>query len=255
MPAWRMQMAYAWRPGPGRIELRYVGSRGQREDFFMWRCTPEGSMPSVAAVSPLLGWYEREIADLFGIEFRGHPEPVRLVLHQGVRPVRPPFDPDYPPDARLPFEPTNGGLPEVDSQDVQRLPFGPVRADVVESAEMIFLYVGEHIIHYHPQLFFKHRGMEKRFERRSLAHAVALAERVSGVGSFCHALAFCQAVEQASGCTVPLRARLLRSLLAELERLYNHLHNSDISRTRRRSRSARPKASCSKRGQSRSLAG
>ncbi|HEY5225898.1 MAG TPA: nickel-dependent hydrogenase large subunit, partial [Methylovirgula sp.] len=132
--------------------------------------------------------------------------------------------PAYPADVIMPFEAADGGLPEVDNPDVQRLPFGPVRADVVESAEFIFFYVGEHILHYHPQLFFKHRGMEKRFEGRSLSSATILAERVSGVGSFSHALAFCQAVEFAAGCEVPRRARMLRSLLAELERLYNHLH-------------------------------
>lgn len=221
----RMQMAYAWYPTPGRIELRYVGSRGQKEDFFMWRCTPHGTeVPSVAPISPLLGWYEREISDLFGITFRGHPEPKRLVLHNGAQPHVPPFDPSYPHDAELPFEAEASGLPEIEDPDVQLLPFGPVRADVVESVELIFLYVGEHILHLHPQLFFKHRGMEKRFEGRSLAHATLLAERVSGVGSFAHALAFCQAVEQAAGCVVPPRARMLRSLLAELERLYNHLH-------------------------------
>ncbi len=220
----RMQVVYAWYPAPGRLELRYVASRGQTDDFFMWRCTPHGPMPSAAPVSPLLGWYEREITDLYGLEFRGHPEPRRLVLQQGAHPVRPPFDPAYPPDALLPFEPEEGGLPEIDSPDVQRLPFGPVRADVVESVELVFLYVGEHILHFQPQLFFKHRGMEKRFEGCPLPHGTALAERVSGVGSFAHALAFCQAVEQAAGCVVPPRARMLRSLLAELERLYNHLH-------------------------------
>jgi len=221
----RMQMAYAWYAGPGQVELRYVGSRGQKEDFFMWRCVPHGrSVPSVAAISPLLGWHEREITDLFGIEFAGHPEPNRLVLHEGVRPIMPPFQPTYPVDTMLPFEPADSDLPEIAGPDVQRLPFGPVRADVLESAELIFLYVGEHILHLHPQLFFKHRGMEKRFEGRPLASAVVLAERVSGVGSFAHALAFCQAVEQAAGCIVPPRARMLRSLLAELERLYNHLH-------------------------------
>ncbi len=47
---------------------------------------------------------------------------------------------------------------------MQLLPFGPVRADVVESGEFLFFYVGEAILHYHPRLFFKHRGMEKRFE-------------------------------------------------------------------------------------------
>jgi formate hydrogenlyase subunit 5 len=220
----RMQMAYAWYPIPGLIELRYLASRGQRDDFFMWRCTPRGSVPSLATISPLLGWHEREIADLFGVEFVGHPEPYPLVLHLGAHPVRPPLDPAYPADMILPFEPVEGGLPEIAGDEVQRLPFGPVRADVVESAELIFFYVGEYIIHFHPQLFFKHRGMEKRFEGRSLAHAAVLAERVSGVGSFAHALAFCQAVEQAADCEVPHRALLLRSLLAELERLYNHLH-------------------------------
>ncbi len=219
----RMQMAYAWYPSPGRVELRYIAS-APKDDFFVWRCLPRGAVPSVATVSPLMGWYEREITDLFGVEFRGHPEPYRLVLQQGARPVVPPFDPAYPADAVLPFEPADGGLPEIASADVQRLPFGPVRADVVESVELIFLYVGEHILHLHPQLFFKHRGMEKRFEGRSLASGAVLAERVSGVGSLAHALAFCQAVERAAGCVVPSRARMLRSLLAELERLYNHLH-------------------------------
>jgi len=53
---------------------------------------------------------------------------------------------------------------------------------------------------------------------------MVLAERVSGVGSVAHALTYAQALEAAAGCTVPARARWLRVLLAELERLYNHLH-------------------------------
>ncbi len=220
----RMQMAYAWRTAKGELELRYLASHAKRQSFFVWRCVPRGPVPSVATVSPLLGWYEREISDLFGVAFSGQPDSHRLVLHEGVHPAAPPFDPVYPAGVVMPFEPAESGLPEIESADVQRLPFGPVRADVVEFAELIFFYVGEHIIHFHPQLFFKHRGMEKRFEGRSLTSAVVLAERVSGVGSFAHALAFCQAVEQAAGCIVPPRARMLRSLLAELERLYNHLH-------------------------------
>ena len=66
--------------------------------------------------------------------------------------------------------------------------------------------------------------MEKRFEGLAPARGVVLAERVSGVGSVAHALAYCQAVEAASNCVVPPRARFLRLLLAEMERLYNHLH-------------------------------
>ncbi|MGH7113203.1 MAG: NADH-quinone oxidoreductase subunit C [Stellaceae bacterium] len=230
-----MQMAYAWWPEPKTLELRYLIDRSPAGPFAIWRCRPQSPvpspMPSLAPVAPLLGWYEREITDLFGLEFVGHPEPHRLVLREGAQPVLPPFDPDYPADAAVPvdqrrrFIPKIGG-PEIGGAvaDVQELPFGPIRADVVESAEFLFYYIGEAILHYQPRLFFKHRGMEKRFEGLQPGPAVVLAERISGVGGLAHALAYCQAVEAACGCVVPPRAQSLRVLLAELERLYNHLH-------------------------------
>ncbi len=58
----------------------------------MWKCAPRDPVQSVAAVSPLLGWYEREMADLFGVKFTGQPEPFGLVLHPGASPVVPPLD-------------------------------------------------------------------------------------------------------------------------------------------------------------------
>ncbi len=222
----RMQMAYAWYREPRQMELRYVASTASQAPFTIWRCAAACPVPSLANICPLLSWYEREITDLFGLPFLDQPQPQRLVLHEGVNLTRPPFDPDYPPDLPLHVELTTQVIPEVAGAqaDVQLLPFGPVRADVVESGEFLFFYVGEAILHYHPRLFFKHRGMEKRFEGLEPQRGVVLAERVSGVGGVAHALAYCQAVEAASNCVVPPRARFLRVLLAELERLYNHLH-------------------------------
>jgi formate hydrogenlyase subunit 5 len=222
----RMQMAYAWYPTPRQLELRYVASEPNKKPFAVWRCEANDAVPSLANICPLLGWYEREITDLFGLRFADHPQPQRLVLHEGVHPRLPPFDPDYPADAPLLIESNAQSVPTLagDEADVQLLPFGPVRADVMESAEFLFFYVGEAILHYQPQLFFKHRGMEKRFEGLAPERGVVLAERVSGVGSLAHALAYCQAMESAAGCEVPPRAKVLRVLLAELERLYNHLH-------------------------------
>jgi len=219
-------MAYAWYPRPRQLELRYVASVPGQTPFAVWRCDANGAVPSLANTCPLLSWYEREITDLFGLRFVDHPQPERLVLHAGVNPPCPPFDPDYPADQPLRVESTTQAIPELagDEADVQLLPFGPVRADVFESAEFLFFYVGEAILHYHPRLFFKHRGMEKRFEGLAPEHGVVLAERVSGVGSVAHALAYCQAVEEAAQCSVPPRAKFLRVLLAEMERLYNHLH-------------------------------
>jgi Ni,Fe-hydrogenase III large subunit len=222
----RLQMAYAWYPAPHRLELRYVASIAGQVPFAIWHLEPEGPVPSLSGVWPLASWYEREMIDLFGLAFIDHPQPHRLVLHEGIEPVRPPFDPSYPQDVPLKETRTRQAIPAVGGAeaDVQLLPFGPVRADVAESAEFLFFYVGESILHFHPRLFFKHRGMEKRFEGLPAERGVILAERVSGVGSVAHALAYCQAVEAAANCVVPPRARFLRVLLAEMERLYNHLH-------------------------------
>lgn len=218
----RMQMAWGWFPAPGRAEICYLVSVGARRPLELWRCEPQhGRMPSLAAHTPLLGWYEREIADLCGVRFDGHPEPYPLLI-EGL--PQPPLANNgnravHPESVRAP-----SFVPEVLNPDVQQLPFGPVRADVFESAQFEFFYLGENILRYQPRLFFKHRGMELRFAGLDSVAGTVLAERVSGIGSVAHALAYCQAVEAAAECRVPERAQWLRVVLAELERIYNHLH-------------------------------
>ena len=171
----RLQFAYAWFPSGEEPEVRYLSSIPGQHDFDIWVVAGRRELPSLAEVIPLISWYEREMMDLQGLTFVGHPEPYPLVLRDGgIRSNSNGF--------------TNGRahLPNVDAGDVQQLPFGPIRADVVESAEFTFLYVGEHIIHYQPRLFFKHRGMETCFERADVERAVVIAERVSAVGSVAH---------------------------------------------------------------------
>jgi Ni,Fe-hydrogenase III large subunit len=223
----RMQFMYAWFPeDPMAPELRYVVHPGRACPPRIWRCRPgDVPPPSLAAIAPLLSWYERETTDLCGVVFRDQPLPQPLVLLPGTRSDRPPLVPG--PMPHLSYTPSPEDLPQLAGttpEDVQLLPFGPIRADVLESVQFAFLYAGEAILHYQPQLFFKHRGMEQRFEGLAPALAAVLAERVSGIGSVAHALAYCHAVEAAADCEVPRRATWLRVLLAELERIYNHLH-------------------------------
>jgi formate hydrogenlyase subunit 5 len=223
----RLQMAYAWYPDRGTVpEIRYLLHCGAHQPLEIWRCQPGSQpVPSLAPIAPLLSWYEREMVDLCGIRFEGHPQPDTLALLPGAQAPLPPLRPDA--HAALSYAPLPYTLPEITGrmrEDVQLLPFGPVRADVLESAQFIFYYLGEAILRYEPQLFFKHRGMEKRFEGVGTDLGTVLAERVSGIGSIAHSIAYAQAVESAAGTEVPRRARWLRVLLAELERLYNHLH-------------------------------
>ena len=223
----RMQFMYSWFPPDYQApELRYVLHPGPGAPPHIWRCRPGMEAPqSLATTAPLLSWYERETTDLCGVTFQNQPLPEPLVLLPGAVADRPPLMPGPMPP--LSYTPSPRHLPELagtTTEDVQQLPFGPIRADVLESTQLAFYYLGEAILHYQPQLFFKHRGMEKRFERLAPALGTVLAERVSGVGSLAHALAYCHALEAAAQCPVPRRAAWLRVLLAELERLYNHLH-------------------------------
>lgn len=221
----RMQGLYAWYPSASHPQLRYVATLPGQARFVGWSVdVGSATIPSLAAVCPLLGWHEREIMEMSGVAFSGHPEPERLVTAF------------LPPGERGPLEPEGAtresaaaglpapSLPAVSGKHVQLLPFGPVRADVLESAQFIFLYLGEGILHYHPNLFLKHRGMEKQFEGMEPALGALVAERVVGIDTVAHSLAYAQAVEDAADCEVPGRAAWFRLVAAELERIYNHLH-------------------------------
>jgi len=210
----RVRFAYAWSPAESQVEVRYIASVPDQRDFEMWVVGGARELPSLAAIFPSIGWYEREMMDLNGLRFTDHPEPYPLVLKDSGQELM----------NAVPAASGRVRLPDIDAVDVQQLPFGPIRADVVESAEFTFVYVGEHIIHYQPRLFFKHRGMETCFEGADAQRAVIMAERVSAVGSVAHALSYCEAVERAANCDLPVRANALRVLLAEMERIYNHLH-------------------------------
>ena len=103
------------------------------------------------------------------------------------------------------------------------IPYGPVRSGVFETAEYLIQTSGEDVAYCAQRLFFKRRGGERRICEVPLGQAVLVAERVSGTSSVAHALAFSQALETLAEVEVPARALALRSLLAEIERIYNHL--------------------------------
>ncbi len=179
-------------------------------------------LPSLASSYYRSSRFEREIRDMFGVVFAGHPDPRPLVKHAfwpgDYYPLRkdaatPPFRDQ---GQRFPFLPVGG-------EGVYEIPVGPVHAGVIEPGHFRFSVVGETVIDLKTRLYFTHKGTEKLFEGREPDAGVELAERISGDTSVGHALAYCQALEAAAGIEVPPRARYLRVLLLELERLYNHV--------------------------------
>ncbi|HET7699265.1 MAG TPA: NADH-quinone oxidoreductase subunit C [Candidatus Limnocylindria bacterium] len=180
--------------------------------------------PSVTRAVPAAHWYEREVKDLLGVEPEGHPDPRRLVLHddwpRGLHPLRKDFDGSQAV-ARVahPHEPLTG----VRGEGVMEIPVGPIHAGIIEPGHFRFGGVGEVVLQLEARLFYTHRGIEKSAEGQSIDRVLFLAERLCGVCSLSNAVAYSQAVESLAEATPSPRALLVRSILLELERLYNHI--------------------------------
>lgn len=179
--------------------------------------------PSITPHIHAAQWYEREIRDMFGLIPHGHPDLRRLVRHEhwpkGTHPLRK----DFSWDRVLGRQQGEHHFRQIEGEGVFEVPVGPIHAGIIESGHFRFSVAGEPIMQLELRHFWKHRGMEKLFEQQRLIDAVPLAERVSGDTTVGHSLAYCQAVEALLHLDVPRRARYLRSLFLELERLYNHL--------------------------------
>ena len=181
------------------------------------------AFPSVAAESPAVNWQEREIQDWFGLVAEGHPNPRRVALHDNWPDIHP-MRKNFPIDTVLPpFEGEQHVYRPTLGEGVFQIPVGPVHAGIIEPGHFNFAVAGEPILYLQLRMFYTHKGIEKRFEQLPVNRAVYLAESISGDSSFSHGTAFCQAIERASGIEIPARAKRMRTILLELERLYNHV--------------------------------
>ena len=210
----------------GVLEVYYLFVN-DKNDWFLHASehlpVDDPTIPSMATFYYPASRFEREIRDLFGIQSVGQPDPRPLVRHgfwpEDYAPLR--KDAVSPPDfkddgTRFPFLPVGG-------EGVYEIPVGPVHAGIIEPGHFRFSVVGETVIDLKIRLYFTHKGTEKLFEGRLPAEGLELAERISGDTTIGHSLAYCQALEALAGCQVPARARYLRVLLLEMERLYNHV--------------------------------
>lgn len=179
--------------------------------------------PSISLLCPEALNYERKIQTFFGLTPVGNPDPRPIILHENwpkdVFPLRKDVDlSEKPKDA-------NGAylFHQVKGEEIYEIPVGPIHAGIIEPGHFRFSVAGETIMFLESRLGFTHKGSEKLFEYLPLSDMARLAEKISGDSSFSHSLAFCQAAEKLSGKEPPERARYLRVIYAELERLANHI--------------------------------
>jgi Ni,Fe-hydrogenase III large subunit/NADH:ubiquinone oxidoreductase subunit C len=183
-------------------------------------------LPSQAGHFPAADRMERHLHDLAGVVFSGQPDVRRWTRHLAWSQTDHPLRLDFPAagrpprrtaaDSDYPFVPVHGS-------GVYEIPVGPVHAGIIEPGHFRFQAVGEDVLTLEIRLGYVHKGIEKLAVDRDAAGLARLAGRVSGDSTVAHTWAACQAMERAAGCEVPPRANYLRALLAERERVANHL--------------------------------
>ncbi len=157
-------------------------------------------------------------ADLFGLEAENAPD-TRAWLDHGR------WDVTYPlgAAAELWADPAPYEFLSAEGPGLHQIAVGPVHAGVIEPGHFRFTVSGETIVRLEQRLGYTHKGIEGLMGGATLAKAAKLAARLSGDSTVAYSLAFAQAVESALGARVPSRSVWLRALMAELERLANHL--------------------------------
>jgi len=197
--------------------------------YLLARTTVARTAPRLASHAPLFAAAERaerHTRDMLGFVFEGHPDPRRWTRHRAWSEDEYPLRKDFPAGGRASgATPADNDYPFLNAHGsgVHEIPVGPVHAGIIEPGHFRFLAVGESVLHLEARLGYVHKGIEKIAEGRDAAGLARLAARVSGDTTIGHSLAACLAMERAAGIEAPARAVWLRAVMAERERIANHL--------------------------------
>jgi NADH-quinone oxidoreductase subunit C/D len=198
------------------------------------------SAPSITELWPNANWYEREVWDMFGIVFDGHPNLYRILMPptwQGhplrkehparateFEPFRlPPERQDIEEEALL-FKPEAWGMAR-ESADTEFLflNLGPNHPSVHGVFRVVVQLDGEVVVGAVPDIGYHHRAAEKMGERQTWHTYIPYTDRIDYLGGVMNELPYLLALEQRLGIEVPARTQTARVMLCEFFRICSHL--------------------------------
>jgi NADH-quinone oxidoreductase subunit C/D len=229
-------------PGSDFTVVYHLTSLGRNEDIRIKVPLQENAtdVPSITSVWESANWYEREVFDMFGINFESHPNLSRILMPKSwkghpLRKEHPARATELDPfvlteqmreeqDADLKFKPEEYGLDRTsEDTDFMFLNVGPQHPGTHGLLRLIVQLNGEDIVNIVPEIGFHHRGAEKMGERQSWHTFIPYTDRIDYLGGVINNLAYLLSVEKLAGIEVPDRANVIRIMMSELFRIASHL--------------------------------
>jgi NADH-quinone oxidoreductase subunit C/D len=199
------------------------------------------AVDSAAGIWRAADWHEREVWDLFGIPFRGHPDLRRILCHHEFEGHA--LRKDYPIGRGQPCTTTEklvadeeiaaagrrgdtagaGSVEAGIASDLLTVNIGPSHPATHGALRVECLLDGETIVQAKAEIGYLHRCFEKEAEDHTWAQVMPYTDRLNYCSSFLNNVIYAQAVEKLLGVTVTPRCRTIRVIVSELARLTDHL--------------------------------
>ena len=211
----QLEVLYHFCDGPAITSLKVHLSR-----------TEDPCLPTIEDIIPAATFFERELSETVGIHVTGARSMDRLFIPddwpEGVYPMRA----DFKIEQAQPV--TDRHVDEIPEEGVMRgntfvVPIGPQHPALKEPGHFEFTVDGEVVMSARMRLGYAHRGIEKAAESRNWIQNLYLFERVCGICSHVHTMAYAMGVEKLANVEVPMRAQAIRLIVAGLERIHSHL--------------------------------
>lgn len=209
--------------------------------------------PTIASVTGIwkgAEFLEREVYDMMGIRFSGHPDLRRILMPEDYAEGYP-LRKDFPTEGRgwrsefdfiprmddalldvaeseIPEEQKNAfraepGLPSSRRKEELLLNMGPQHPSTHGVLRVVLELDGERIVKATPDLGYLHRGVEKLAEGLTYMQIIPHTDRLDYVCAMANNYAYVRAVEKLLDITVPVRAEYIRTIVAEMQRIIGHL--------------------------------
>jgi NADH-quinone oxidoreductase subunit C/D len=239
-----------------RYQTVYQLRSYKRKKHLMIVCPASGgdepTQPTLTTVYEGANWPEREVADLMGVQFIGHPDPRRILMPERwpYHPLRKnipeggeevPFsltfdDPQFETFGKqiLPAESIAPTVPPGMNTEHMILNFGPHHPSTHGVLRLVVELDGEDVINVDPDLGYLHSGFEKTGENKRYKDFVYYTDRMDYLSAMNNNYGYVLAVEKMLGLEIPERAQVIRVMMSELQRLASHLfwlatHSLDLA--------------------------